>query len=159
MGVVNKLKTLEMEVAIASYFNPRRNLVVPNISWGLSIHECDLFVLTASDYAYEVEIKVSLNDLKKDCEKVHQHIDLKNRIRKLFYAVPHYLLPIDEYIPDRAGILSVIKTGNIYHSKLERPPKIQKTARCLTKRERDKVTRLGAMRIWGLKKKLCKLTT
>ena len=47
-----------------NFFNYRANLIVPNISWGLGLHECDLLVLTSSGYATEIEIKVSKADLK-----------------------------------------------------------------------------------------------
>ena len=60
----------EIEVVVAQYFDPRRNVIVPNVWWGWGLrHECDLVVMTKTGYAYEVEIKVSRSDLKADLKK------------------------------------------------------------------------------------------
>ena len=70
----NYIPTLyEMECAVARYMDFRTNLVVPNVSWGFEVHECDLLIVTKTGYAYEVEIKRSKADLKKDIEKKHGH--------------------------------------------------------------------------------------
>jgi len=29
------MKAIDIEIEVAAYFNPRQNLIVPNISWGL----------------------------------------------------------------------------------------------------------------------------
>ena len=63
------ITTTEMEVALAHYLNMRVNLIVPNISWGMFIHECDLLVITPAGYMWEVEIKVSKQDLSRDSKK------------------------------------------------------------------------------------------
>ena len=52
---------------------------MPNISWGLGVHEIDLFVVRPSGYAIEVEIKVSLSDFKADFNKKHTHSSPKIR--------------------------------------------------------------------------------
>jgi len=44
------MKTIEMEIAFARYFGIRQNLIIPNVSWGMDTHECDLFVLTPARY-------------------------------------------------------------------------------------------------------------
>lgn len=152
-----QITTAEMEIALATYFDYRRNLIVPNISWGLFLHECDLLILTKSGYAYEVEIKVSKADLIKDKEKEHGH--KSNRIKFLYFAIPDYLLPHREHIPKRAGIISIITHG---HSKgvcqIVRPPVVNSMYR-FTDEERYQVARLGAIRIWGLKIKIQKGAT
>lgn len=58
------ISLLEMEIAIANLFDIRKNIIVPNISCGLGIHECDLFIVRNSGYCIEVEIKRSEQDLK-----------------------------------------------------------------------------------------------
>ena len=114
----DKLKTIEMEVALANYFNVRQNIIVPNVSWGLGIHECDLLIVRASGYLIEVEIKISKADLIKDSKKEHKHID--KRIKELYFALPDYLENCIEYIPERAGILLVSKGKNGYYVKIIR---------------------------------------
>lgn len=149
------MKTLNMEIALATWFTGS-NIVVPNISWGLGIHECDLLVLTKVGYALEVEIKVSKSDLKKDVEKTHGHES--NLIKALYFAIPEKLVSSIEHIPERAGIIVVEKHHNGNFCKLLRKPVINKQARKLTGEEQFTVVRLGAIRIWGLKVKIQKLT-
>ena len=87
---MDKITTLEMEIALARFINPRVNLVVPNVSWGFFNHECDLISISKSGFATEYEIKVSKSDLKADKKKKHTHDD--NKIKALICA--HYLLPL-----------------------------------------------------------------
>jgi hypothetical protein len=148
-----------MECALANYFNYRTNLIVPNVCWGLDIHECDLFILSQAGYATEVEIKISIGDLRADAKKRHGH--RSNRIKRLYFAMPlalgnKYHAMIHELVPERAGILLVREKDDDW-----RQPKIikgreavkQRTSR-FTDTERYKIARLGAIRIWPLKRKL-----
>lgn len=160
-----KPKTLTMEVAVANYFSPRRNLIVPNVSWGMFRHEVDLCVLSPAGYATEVEIKVSRSDLIKDKEKRHGHDE--PMIKYLYFAIPVHLEKDIEHIPDRAGVLTVRwnepfnnrYTGKMYGGwwscKKIRGSKVNYNRKWTTS-ERDNLLRLGAMRIWGLKEKLQK---
>ena len=143
------LKTLDIEIAVANYINPRVNLIVPNISWGMSLHECDLLVITKAGYAWEIEIKVTKADLINDIKKRHGHHSPK--IKNLYFAIPDYLTPYIERIPDRAGVLIVNKR---HRCKEIRRPKSNKNAYKFSDKERYNVARLGSMRIWGLKRKL-----
>lgn len=60
-----KLTCLDIELATASHFDSRANLIVPNISWGMGLdHEIDLAIVNPkSGYMREVEIKISKSDL------------------------------------------------------------------------------------------------
>ena len=155
------LKALDIEIAVARYFNTRVNLIVPNISRGMGLHECDLLIITKNNYAYEVEIKVSLSDLKKDVEKQHNHgmtvpkvfeglIPVNDKIRELYFAIPNYLLKYQHYIPEQAGIITVEEGGRC---ETIREAKIKSEYR-FTDDEKFNVARLGTMRIWSLKSKL-----
>lgn len=162
---MKKIKTLDMEVELSRFLNFRINLIVPNVSWGMFSHECDLIRLTPAGYCSEIEIKVSLSDLKKDKEKKHNHFDggrygyNPNKIKYLYFAIPEYLEQHIEHIPERAGILVVreyqfnwgleLRTGEI------RAPKKQSNYK-FSEAERIKLLSLMAMRIWGLKRKLAK---
>jgi len=143
----------EIEIAVTDYFGPRQNLIVPNVSWGIGIHECDLLILTRSDFAYEVEIKVSKTDLIRDAHKHHQHHDYANRIRQMWFAVPEKLYPVVGLIPFTSGVLIVRGNGKVWE---DRAAVVNTTARKFTDEDRYKVARLGALRIWGLKKKILK---
>ena len=147
------MKTIDMEVLLASRFNFVQNIIVPNVQWGMGVHECDLFVLRPSGYAVEIEIKISKADLIKDKDKWHGH--RSNVIRELWFAVPEKLEPYIEHIPERAGILIARECARDTYRLYElRRPIINKIAKKHTDHERAKLARLGAMRIWGLKRKL-----
>ncbi len=165
---MSKLNSADIEVAIANYFKPRTHLMVPNISWGMGLHECDMLILNGSNYAVEVEIKISKSDIKKDLEKKHGHNS--NRIRRLFFAIPEHLNKPDviELIPERAGILVVSERLPVYQSlpygdpniisyymqprcTVIRNAKINKAARPFTAEERIDMGRLGMLRYWGIR--------
>jgi hypothetical protein len=144
-----------MEVALASYFDSRRNLIVPNVSWGLGIHECDLLIVTRSGYATEVEIKCSRYDLKRDCLKHHGH--RSKLIKRLYFAIPEQLLGFLSFIPEQAGV--IVLTGDADYCSQPRcrevrKPAINNVASRLRPDQIEHLGRLAAMRIWDLKKSL-----
>lgn len=149
------MKTIEMELAVAQFFNWRVNTIVPNLSWGMGLHECDLLIITPQGYATEVEIKISLSDLKKDQLKEHKHND--KRIKRLYFAIPESLLKHSHLIPERAGILVVRNidvTQNVWDTvKINRHPQVVNEGK-FTEDEIKRITKLGTMRIWPLKKKI-----
>lgn len=149
-----KMTTAEMECQVATFFNWRVNLVVPNVSWGMGLHECDLLVCTKAGYLWEVEIKVSKSDLKKDAEKRHGHYN--PNIKHLYFAIPNYLEDCIEHIPERAGIVTVAPKDERqwWRVKKIREPQTNPGAKPLTPEQRYTLARLGSMRIWGLKNKL-----
>ena len=107
---IPKITTAEMEVSIVKFFGMREHIVVPNLSWGFFSHELDLFFIRKSGYGFEVEIKRTKSDLLADFKKGHNHIDKKNRIVQLYYAIPQELLKTcEEHIPEQFGILVVEK--------------------------------------------------
>ena len=142
-----------MEIHLAAYFNIRTHLIVPNVSWGLSIHECDLLILSKAGYATEIEIKISKSDLKKDKFKNHGH--LSKKIKNFYYAVPEAINVefVKEHIPERAGIIVVNAKGRC---KIVRKCIVNKDAVKIDDKERYKMARLGALRIWNLKKNVVK---
>lgn len=154
------LSLVEIESALSFYFNFRSNIIVPNLSWGLSkMHECDLFIINTLGYVKEVEIKRSLKDFKKDFEKKHNHSD--NRIKDFYYAFPLNVYnksseTINSLLPENAGILVI---DNDYKVRELKKSKSNPLARKLTNVEILKVAKLGCMRIWKLKEKLAKFET
>jgi len=61
----NNLSLYEIEYALARKFDIRQNIIVPNISWGLRIHECDLFIVNNNGYAIENRNKTFKSRFKK----------------------------------------------------------------------------------------------
>ena len=164
---MSKITTPEMEVALANWFDYRVNLIVPNVHWGMNMHECDLLIVSKAGYATEVEIKISRAGLRADAKKSHGH--RSNSIKYLYFAVPDYIIAdgnvlkddVMAMIPERAGIITVRAEDNVpgkypYHPKCKRirEPTANKAATKMSDRDRYKVARLGALRIWGLKSRL-----
>ena len=145
---IQRFTSLDIEIACTELFNHRINIIVPNISWGMNLHECDLLVLTKSGYAYEIEIKTSKADLKADKKKKHKHIS--KRIKKLYFALPYYLLPdCESLIPENAGIISV----KDFRAVIIRDAQ-DKSDYKFSEKERLNLARLGTMRILGYQKAL-----
>ncbi len=149
------MKTAEMEIALASWFDYRQNLIVPNVYWGMNMHECDLLVVSRVGYVTEVEIKVSRADLRKDAEKKHGH-NGGRVIKFLYFALPESLKEAAlEFVPERAGILTVWDDRDHgLRVRRVRDALPNKVATKMSDSERYKVARLGALRIWNLKRKL-----
>lgn len=157
------MTTKQMEYYLANYFDWGRNVIVPNVSWGLWYdwryggYEKDLFIVSNCGYATEVEIKISKSDLAKDKHKRNSmHSD--DRIRYLYFAIPDYLLNYlldrcDVLIPSQAGILTVSDDGEV--KKIKKAT--VKSKYKLTDAEKFKVAKLGTMRIWNLKKKIMEM--
>ena len=162
--MVGKITTPEMECALALWFDYRVNLIVPNVHWGMNMHECDLLIVSKAGYVTEVEIKISRADLRADAKKWHGHQGgiAKRVIKYLYFAVPEDIIAsggvlkedVMVMIPERAGILTV-RPGEIDNVgpriRRIREPTVNKHASKMPDSERYKVARLGALRIWNLK--------
>lgn len=161
------MKAEDIEYAVANYYGWRQNIIVPNVSWGMPglRYEVDMFILRPSGYAVEVEIKISLSDIKADLKKAHQHDS--NYFRELYFAMPQELIEkAIEFIPERAGIFYP-KTEKVVYGKMNdlhtvvearaeifRKAEINKSAEKLSDNNIEILTKLGCMRIWRLKKRL-----
>lgn len=141
----------EIEVAISNYFDPRNYVIVPNVSWGMFGYELDLCLLNnKSFYAYEVEIKVSKSDLKKDALKQHHHNWNGNMIRGLYFAMPERMRDCIELVPARAGVLLVSETGSVDKVRECKP----ESAKKWNYEDAYKLARLGTLRVWQMKRDL-----
>lgn len=139
----------EIEIAIAQWFGYREHVIVPNVSWGFLTYEADLLVLSSSGYAWEVEIKISRGDLVRDKHKRHSHESRK--VRQLWFAIPEKLANCIEHVPERAGVLIVSTDGKVREL---RKPTANEFAIKLTDAQQFQIARLGAMRVWDLKKRI-----
>ena len=133
-------------------FPYRRYLCVPNVDWGLLPNEADLVAMAPSGWLYEVEIKASLADLRRDLQK-WRHRRSPNtigceKIRGMYYAMPAYVwekVEAEPPIPQYAGVLAFTDD----RVRVVRKPKLNSGARKLTDGERYKLARLGVMRYWS----------
>ena len=145
-----KLTSLDIEVAVATLFKPRYNIIVPNVWWGMGFnYELDIIILTKANCTTEVEIKISIQDLKADFNKRFIHNSLM--INKFYYAIPDTLLEKAlSIIPVESGIITV---DSKRVAKIYRKSKTKNKYR-FTDKQRVKLLELCAMRVWTLKKKL-----
>lgn len=148
------MKATQIEIAIANLFDIRNNIIVPNVSWGLDLHECDVLVVRRkSGVAIEIEIKVTKADLKKDARKGHGHKSVK--IRQLYFAVPEKLTEFAlQTLDPGIGIIEVVGLK----ATIKRPAQIRAQARTFTAGEMQTLGALGTMRIWSLKRSVLFLT-
>lgn len=160
------MTTPEMEKLIYWYFEKSSLVIVPKISgnnwwfdsetmlWkNIVNHECDMLIVSKNQYLTEVEIKISLSDLKADFKKEHQHKD--ENIKNFYYAFPEEMKEkAIELIPEKAGILIAVKkhlnSGYEYRDiECYRKPKINKEAKPINDIVLSRIYRLGYLRYWN----------
>ena len=160
------MTTPEMEKLIYTYFESRSLAIVPKVTknngwldteadpmiWkNIVNHECDMLIVTKNRYLTEVEIKISLSDLKADFKKKHQHKD--ENIKNFYYAFPEEMKEKAlELIPKDCGILIAVKKEcGIPYRKIEcyRKPKINKEAKPINDIVLSRIYRLGYLRYWN----------
>ena len=164
-----------------SPFNMRRNLAIPNCSWGFLNHEADLLVMSKARHLTEVEIKRSWHDFVADFDKKHSHFDEK--LSHFYYCVPASIaskvfdwLYVGElkqtshgFIPSIVGVTKNNKLccGLIIYKDPDKYNKYGNISiavisgtigkyKC-TQDDEIKLLRLLGMRVWGLKKKIASL--
>ena len=140
--------TESMMVSLARFFDVQLNWVVPNVSYGMNIHdgEIDLLVVTKAQYAMEVEVKISRSDIRQDLNKRHCH--KSSRLKCTYFAIPESLILSVDLIPSDFGIITVTEFGLC---KYHRKAKVNKSAKKLTSDELIKLGKLTMMRLWNLK--------
>lgn len=162
------MTTPEMEKLIYTYFESGSLAIVPKVTknngwldtevnpviWkNIVNHECDMLIVTKNHYLTEVEIKISLSDLKADFKKKHQHKD--ENIKNFYYAFPEEIKEkAIKLIPEEAGILIAVKkylnSGYEYRDiECYRKPKINKEAKPINDIVLSRIYRLGYLRYWN----------
>lgn len=123
----------------------RTSVFVPNVSWGLGIHECDMLIMRKSGFCVEIEIKVSISDLRADQKKSHGH--RSEKIKELYYAIPSKMAKptVIDLIPERAGLYVVSSHGKVVKLISARHNQV---ARALTEEEQKKLLYLAHFRAW-----------
>lgn len=101
------MRTPDIESAVVRLLEPRRNLIVPRISYTSWLrHECDLLMITPNHYAYEIELKASAADLRKDFSKRHGHAN--RLLRGMYYAMPEKVWEVaGNIVPEDCGVIVV----------------------------------------------------
>ena len=148
-------------------FDFTRNICVPNVSYGFNYSgESDLLIIRPSMFLIEVEIKISVADLKKDVEK-SKHKDWEratNPVAELYYAMPSSIwdkVKDNPPIPDHAGIVIIDESKLDRYTKHQfiRKAKKHAFARTLTHLEIYRITRLGCYKFWVNNSKLDRANT
>ena len=145
----------EIEVALSVHFDIKKCICMPQLIMFFG-HEIDFLAVRQTGYVIEVEIKRSLSDMKAEARKKHNHES--NKVVEFYYCFPKDILEqCTPFVPDRAGILSIVHNGYRWKVSVVKSPKRHKEAVKLTTKEVGKILRYSNYRIWGLKKKIVKL--
>lgn len=163
------IKTIDIEIAILREFDHVRNIIVNGVTNASTLpiyFEADMLILTKSNYAHAVEIKISKSNLKNDLKKKHikllernfyKYLDLYyGKLKHFSYAVPIELKESAlEQIPDFCGLWVYEENTYPRPNRLicHRTPK-QLSNYKWTDKERYELARLGTMRILGLKENI-----
>lgn len=116
MKISQKFTERVLQQAVARFFDPRKNLIVPNVAQTFA-HECDILVLSKAGYATEVEIKVSAADLRKDFSKQKHTRDRSKLLARFFYCVPSELVELaQQLVPVEYGILEYREISQGIHT-------------------------------------------
>lgn len=111
-NIASKIEAQDIQSAISQRFPDHKYFLYNSyiFDW-----ESDYLSLSESNYIYECEIKVSLNDFKKDFKKKDKHVLLEsksdpNKIpNKFFYACQKGLIPT-LWLPPYAGLIEIEST-------------------------------------------------
>lgn len=135
------------EAVVANLFPIPRHLCVANVSWSLLSYEADLLCMTQSGYLIEVEVKISLADLKRDAGKRKwESRDFRERVSRFYYAMPEALWEkpsTREHVRPGAGVIVVGEKARI-EVEAERT-----SARPLSAKDQFDLARVGSYRAWG----------
>ena len=145
---MNYETAFEVEIALSRYFDRRQYILVPNLSWSLLPWECDLALITKSDYLYEIEIKISKADLKRDLKKRKWLLYDRGKVKRTWFAYPEVMSDNSELVPEIAGILIVDKHGFVKQTK---PPHDNPMAKKLNPHDKNTIMRLLNFRLWNMK--------
>lgn len=150
------VKQIQYCLRYCGIWNPRADLMVPNVSWGLLDYEADFIIMTPNGYLTEIEIKRSFEDFKADFKKGHHHDD--ERIYHFYYCVPESIKDkviefLDEnfkYTNNKPALLTYDNLGGIRkvnygYTGAYRNKKVRK----LFLEEQFKLARLAAFRYWA----------
>lgn len=127
-------------------FSQSRNyLVIPNVSWGFLYYEADMLLVSKARYCTEIEVKISLQDWKKDFDK-RKHNRRDERIKYQYYACPMKLAKRFEELnlPEGWGVIGVDDSEGIKILK----EAVARDAKKVTDQELLTLARLVCFRIW-----------
>lgn len=131
-----------------SPFNFRKYNVVANLSFGFLDYEADLFAMNANGYCTEIEIKISIADLKNEFskDKFKKTGFHSNKIKNFYYAMPTKIYEkVDFELVSYAGVYVISETGKVTLKKKASP---NKDAIKMSLEDQLKILRLGNMRYW-----------
>ena len=158
--MMNKITTRQMEIAICNLFEKSYIAIVPRVSRGfghyddnnryirLTNNECDILTVTKHRYLTEIEIKISMSDLKADFKK--KECTHKSRhVRNFYYAVPTNILSRAlELIPTDAGLIVVNECSHQYIAEVYRKPIVNREAISISDKVLLELFRLGTIKYW-----------
>ncbi len=146
--IVNRSKRFELRSSNVFF-------LMENVSWGLfGWGEVDLLVCSKTMYLTDIEIKLSLNDLRADFKKNKWKIwsGFTTDIKYHYYAIPEDLydkakIIIDEHQPN-SGIIVVKRNGINTSCKVVKKAVASKLAKPMKEKNMINLARLAMFRYW-----------
>lgn len=141
-------------------FPASRFIAVENVSFGLVCWEADLLVCSGSGYLYEIEIKISISDLKRDKQKrrwrygqVNEEGNYYPKRKGMWFAMPPDVWKhpaAAAAVPDQCGVIVVGRYGaSGRHRCVVVRPCVNQRVPKMTDAQRLKLAMLGTMRYWS----------
>ena len=124
----------------------------PDIMWLPNVHfaggECDLLTVSKSGYATEFEIKISIEDWRRDKNKVKWTDEKREKISQFYYCIPRELLEKEpDFVNPDFGILTFkFKEGGWFSIREERKAKKLTDSIKLTDKEQMQLLKKGWFR-------------
>lgn len=153
------MTTRELEYAIyEKFYKSTKAILVRSLAGMVVNHEADILLVSKNLYLTEIEIKISISDLKKETKKKHNHQDPK--IKRLYFLVPTTILRnAIKLIPEDCGILGAYRTiRDTISIRVVREPKVNKEAVKISQDELVNIYRLQSLRYWETLNQNNKLT-
>jgi hypothetical protein len=107
--MIEKITSRDIVTPVQRYFYEKGNKLQISNYCGSGWFNPDILIITQSDFAIDIEVKISRSDFKADFKKTskHKYLELKKSKQAYFYyAVPIGLIRLDE-IPSYAGLIYV----------------------------------------------------
>lgn len=143
-----------IQKALARFYDPRKNIIVPNVSWSFFNHEVDLLVISKAGYGTEIEIKVSMADLKKDFSK-KKHTKVRPKLlSRLFYCVPTAMVDAaKQIVPEQFGIMEYYVPSGQERGfiRVIRGAKKEKTCEVWSQKDQYLILRNLSIKFWNRK--------
>jgi len=152
----------KIEIALYNHFNFLNNDIISNVFLDFNRYECDLMVITKSLYVSEVEIKISVSDLRAESKKQRYKLNgyhnpnfsVCDFLKHKWFAMPEEMEKQGlELIPKYSGLLCVNEKMGV--KIVKKPEKL--SDKKISNEQRTDFLRIGNLKVFTLKNRILEL--